>query len=232
VSGPATISNISVPGWVAIGTSASVTFDNDLIRCGVCGGSGSPIVNDEGNRGVTIEHSTIGPVGGGADCTGPVAGDVGNGGMVLNEDVLDCASTPINGSGFTVTNSYLMVDGFTPNSHNEDIYQPGGGSNTITHNTLLEPLDATAVIFMDAKFGTEGPTTISGNLIAGAGYGDGAVFGGGGSVNVTNNVFSSAYGEGNPGEVCPNTGWSGNTVDGTGASVPVPSVSPSIIGNC
>jgi hypothetical protein len=147
--------------------------------------------------------------------------------MVLNYDVLDCASTPVNGSGFTITNSYLMIDGYAPNSHNEDIYQPGHGSNTIKHNTLLEPLDATAVIFMDEKLGTEGPTTISDNLIAGAGYGDGAVTGGGGNVSVTNNVFSSAYGEGNPGSVCSNTGWSGNTVDGTGAPVPLPSVGSS-----
>jgi hypothetical protein len=225
VTGPATISNISIPdGWVAVTTSAGVTFNNDLIRCNGCGGSGSPIINLQGSSNVTVADSTVGGLGGGSNCGDPTASDVGDAGsaITLSYDVFDCSGTPVNGSGYTLTHSYLIVDGYTPGDHLEDIYQPGGGSNTIEDNTLLEPLSATAVIFMDEKQGAEGTTTIKHNLIAGDGYGDGAIAGGGGNVNVTDNVFSGAYGDPNPGGVCSDTRWSGNVADGTGARVPIP----------
>jgi hypothetical protein len=224
VSGPATIKDISIPdGYVVIGTNAGVTFEDDLIRCSGCSG-GSPIINTQGNSNVTIEHSTVGGAGGGSACSSPASQDIGptGSGATLNADVFDCAVEPINGSGYTLTNSYVVVDGILNGSHNEAVYQPGGGSNTIEHNTLLDPLSSTAVIFMDSKLGSEGTTLIENNLFAGDGYGDGAVVGGGGNVKVTGNVFSAAYGDGNPGGVCSNTGWSGNTVDGTGAAVPIP----------
>jgi hypothetical protein len=222
VTGPATISNISIlDGHLAISTGAPVKFNNDLIRCNACN-AGSPIVNNEGYTGVTIEHSTIGGTGGGSDCTSPSSEDVGSAGMVLNYDVLDCSVEPVNGSGYTLTNSYVIVDGYLSDSHNEDVYQPGGGSNTIEHNTLLDPLSATAEIFMDSKNGSMGTTLVENNLVAGAGYGDGAIAGGGGSVTVSGNVFSDAYGQGNPGRVCSNTIRSHNTADGTGAPVRIP----------
>jgi len=89
----------------------------------------------------------------------------------------------------------------------------------------MDPLSSTAVIFMDEKLGAEGSTTIRDNLVAGAGYGDGAVVGGGGNVSVTGNRFSGAYGDNNPGGVCAATAWSGNYDDGTLASVPQPTSS-------
>jgi len=229
VSGPATITGISIAdGFVAIGTSAGVTFSDDLIRCSGCGG-GSPIINTQGNSGVTITHSTIGGTGGGANCTSPASQDIGptSAGATLSYDVFDCAVEPVNGSGYTLTHSYVIVDAFTPTSHNEAIYQPGGGSNDIEANTLLDPLSATAVIFMDSKLGTEGTTTIKNNLIAGAGYGDGAVYGGGANVSVTGNRFSGAYGSSDAGEVCAATGWSGNFADGTLATVAQPTATVS-----
>jgi hypothetical protein len=224
VSGPTTIKGLYIPGSVSIGSSG-VTFQDDLIRCGGCGGSNSgPVINLQGNTGTTITYTTVGGLGGGAKCTDPAGQDIGFSGGTLDHDVFDCAGEPINGSGYTITNSYVIVDGYPSGSHNEDIYQPGGGSNDIEHNTLLDPLSSTAVIFMDEKLGTERTTTIKDNLVAGAGYGDGAITGGGPNVSVTGNRFSGAYGSNNPGADCSSTTWSGNYSDSSGSPVSLPSV--------
>jgi hypothetical protein len=222
-----TVSNVSMPdGYVVLGVSGA-TITDSLLRCNVCN-QGGGIIAPQGNS-LTITHSTIGGTGGGSDCTSPSSQDIGpsNGGGTLNYDVFDCSVEDINGSGYTLTNSYVIVDGFTSGSHNEDIYQPGGGSNTIKDNTLIDPLSSTASIFMDEKLGSEGTTIISGNLFSGAGYGDGMVVGGGGNVSVTNNRFSAAYGSSDVGSVCSNTTWSGNVMDSDGSTVSIPSIGSS-----
>lgn len=208
-----TLANVSIPdGYVADETSQPVTLDHVLIRCGGCN-SGSPMINEVSHNNLTITYSTLGGLGGGSDCTAFADADIGEAGGRLDHDVLDCGIVQVNGSGWTITNSYLIGDGNGgAQQHVEPVYIPGGGTAFFNHDTILAPLGATAGIFMDAKNGTLGPVTIENSLFSGA-VGDGMITGGGPNVTIEDDRFSNVYQSTTAISTCSSTTLSGNYWD-------------------
>lgn len=128
----------------------------------------------------------------------------------------------LHGSG-TLQNSFCLNNVAVSGAHQECVYE-GGGSITITHNTLLTAHDQTAAIFMAPDFGPLGTVNVINNLLAGGAYTlyGGATADGTGvsSETVTGNRFSRLYfsdgGKWGPDAYMPKTyTWSGNVWDDT-----------------
>lgn len=120
--------------------------------------------------------------------------NLSGGSYVLRCDISGSKQS-INGSlsGTTITDNYMHdIVNVSGSAHCENIYTAGtSGGTLIQHNTLLNPLNQTACIFMDGKYGPFSDTTINNNLMAGGGY---CIYGGNGAtitnVAITNNVYS------------------------------------------
>lgn len=134
---------------------------------------------------LTVENSTL--VGQGCSatatsiCTGPGVNEtlVTSGGApnaVVSNNVLAGAVEDINGVGnnSTVENNYIVANGAPGGGiHSEDMFEQDVTGLTVSHNTLLNPMDQSAVIF--AQVGTSGAAcdnqfTITDNLFAGGGW--------------------------------------------------------------
>lgn len=229
ITGPTTINDLNIPGNIYFVASdfsnpsqADVTIENSKIQAS----TGATLIDLQGAGHVTIKYTQVSGTYSGSTCTGPASYDIADGGTanVLDHDVLSCAGEPVNGSGFTLTNSYLFVDGYPAGEHLEDFYIPGKGSADIENNTLLQPNDQTAAIFGDAKLGALNGVTIKNNLIAeGGNNGNVAIgcvnagvpnegYGYDTNVVVENNRLSTVY------DTASSPFASGNTDGGTGTT--------------
>ena len=157
VDGAATITGYYIPGYVIINTNSPVVFTNSHIRCSGCGG-GAIIGGSNGagfNPNLTINYSTVG---GGYDangnCTQPSETDIRffAGDIKMDHDKFDCSLESVNNNGggnvtYTLTNSYVIADGYSPGAHMEALYLGGGIDVEVEHNTLLAPLQPSGVLF-------------------------------------------------------------------------------------
>jgi hypothetical protein len=91
----------------------------------------------------------------------------------------------------TLRDSFADVSAVIDGAHYEDIYYGGGdGPLTVEHDTLLNPQQQTATVFVWHDFGLASHIVVDGNLLAGGGF---TVYGGDSSatdVRVTNNRFA------------------------------------------
>jgi hypothetical protein len=140
----------------------------------------------------------------------------------------------------TVTNSYCMggaqFDGSGGSlEHDECIYTDGDAPGIVVkHDTLLNPNDQTAAIYVDnpdnGGGGVDGTVDIEDNLLAGGDY---CIYGGDGTggtvhtgpVTIENNRFSRLFFSscglyGTDAYMPPDTTWSGNVWDDTNKTVP------------
>jgi hypothetical protein len=137
-----------------------------------------------------------------------------------------------HGAG-TLTNSYVTADAEIDKDHYEGIYYGGGaGPLVVEHDTIIDPHEQTAAIFVSHDFGDVTTLTITNNILEGGDY---VIYGGGsgsagsvvGPVTVTGNRFSTKnYPKGaeyGPAQYFDDavTHWSGNIWDDTLASVPL-----------
>lgn len=239
ITGPTTINDLNIPGTIYFVVSdfsnpanADVTIENSKVQAAP---ASTAVIDFQEAGNVTIKNTQVSGVYSNATtCSSLAAFDVSDFGTndVLDHDSLTCAVEPVNGSNFTLTNSYVLVDGTTvPSDHVEDVFVPGGTGATIKDDTLLNPQNMTngtvAGIFGGTNVG--GPMTglkIENNLIGDWGN-NGAITigcspengGSGNDVNtiVTGNRLSDIYNPSGfaPGNTDGGSGitWSGNYMD-------------------
>jgi hypothetical protein len=226
-----TISNLDLNGTINV-TANNVTIKDSRITAGDGTLNGvAAITIQAGVNGTVVEDTTMR----GSNCQGGslFAGVKNNSNdeLTMERDYGQCLDDILHGSG-TIKDSYAIDNANIPNDHYEPIaYDGGGGSITIDHNTLLNPHDQTAAVFVTCYFGPVTTETIDNNLMAGGGYviygpeGNGACSSATGHQEVKNNRFSRTYFQkgGNYGiDVYfqhNNTTWSGNVWDDTLAPV-------------
>jgi hypothetical protein len=216
-----TLTNLNIQGAVHI------TGVNDQINDSFIGGNGNPeVLVYNGASNTTMSHDEI---------TAPTStiGAVNNADgtpFTMDHSYLHNNCTGVLGAGLNLHDNYMITDGNVPGCHVEDIYiSPDTDNVDIDHNTLLNPLDQTAAVFLDdhagGGCGNKG-VTINNNILAGGDY---PTYGDNGSdcssgIVITNNRFSRLYfpngGEfGADAENVAATTWSGNIWDDTLAPV-------------
>ena len=166
-----TISNIDLTNGTIVVTANNVTIKNSRITTGNGQLNGTSAVDTKpGVTGTLVEDTTMQ----GSNCTtGSLFAGVmneSNDQQTLLRDYGRCLDDILHGSG-TIKDSYSMNNATIPN----DPYQPvayggGDGSTTIVHNTLLNPHDQTAAVFVTCYFGPVTSETIDNNLMAGGDY--------------------------------------------------------------
>ncbi len=137
-----------------------------------------------GTTGMTIENSTLVAPGCSTSpstvCTGSGVDETLIGGApdtTVENDILAGAVEPLNGlgTGSVVENNYVVANGDVDGAHSEDIYVADVAGITISHNTMFNPMDQSAVIYGDVPMtsGAQPCTnqlTITHNLLGGGGY--------------------------------------------------------------
>jgi hypothetical protein len=196
-----TISGLDIDGDVHI-TGPNATLENSSIH----GNSDPEVLLYQNARNTLMKDD---------DVTAPDAetGAINNASqqpfLITGSDIHDnCTGVLSPGD---MTDNYVITDGIVPGCHVEDVYIPGYEGTIwaaspwgpagpayarIDHNTLLNPLDQTAAVFLDNH--AEGPNsnvTVNDNLMGGGGYVTYGDFDGDGSSNIviTNNRFTRLY---------------------------------------
>ncbi len=180
-----TIQGYDIGNWLIYGDGVSdLTLDDDCVSYDGHSNDGSTAVWSTGS-GLTVENSTVIAPGctasGTTVCTsGEVDESLIGGGddTLVSNDILAGAVEPINGlgAGSVVVNNYVVANGSFAGAHSEDIYESNTAGILIFHNTLLNPMDQSAVIYGDTPIvnGQEQPCVnrmaIIYNLMAGGGY--------------------------------------------------------------
>jgi hypothetical protein len=255
LGGGVIVNSTGLPSWVtheldgsyliqacAFTGTGGIVFNVGNVRILGCsmvlsGGAGDALAFN--NDGVTISYCLIS-----ADTSAPaerldttIQGNAVNNVTITYTNVFWCRQQAgFGGNNITLTANYWHDLVEQAGDHSENVYFGGGNlAINVTGNTMLNPLDQTAAIFMDnSSGGLYDGVTISQNLLAGGGY---TIYGGvakGGSVQnevITNNAFSTIY-DPNVGGFGPvtDTGigtpgyeWSGNYYyDGPDQGQPVP----------
>lgn len=173
-SGPITItkagevvSGLNVSGVVTV-EARNVTIKNSVITN--CDNRGFAIYNMAGADGTVIEDTTL--KGSNATNCALAAGIQNAAGRVTLDRVqafnLDSA---FHGVG-TVRDSYFFDNATIPGEHYEPIFHAGGDGSPliVDHNTLLNPHQQTADVFVTDYNGEVGRVSITNNLMAGGGF--------------------------------------------------------------
>lgn len=217
-----TLSALSIPGGVHI-NGVNDTIKNSTI-------AGEVLVYN-GDDNTTLDHDEITAH---SSTDGSVNGASGHLVTITNSYLHDNC-TGLLGAKLDVENDYIITDSSAcagNGAHVEDLYIASGsneGPILIQHNTLLNPLDQTAAVFLDDHAGGCGNSnvTINGNILAGGDY---PQYGDNNSdcstnIKVTNNRFSRLYFPdggvfGPDAENTAATTFTQNVWDDTGAAAP------------
>jgi hypothetical protein len=179
-------SGVNLNGRIFV-TAANVTIDNVCVTFNGAGTTGTSAVEFEATGG-TIENSVVAGANSTNQSVQTTLGENVNVGYTLtaNHVYLYNCSECVHNDGWTLANSYVITNG-TPCAsgysgttcqggadHSEDVYCDSG-SETIVHDTLLNPSDQTAAVFCNTNNGgASGPCvnrlTVSNSLLAGGGY--------------------------------------------------------------
>ena len=221
ISADTEIKNTPYPSWVTAGTPLtvtgvafaasntidvyvnSVTFTGcSFISSAAAGSSGPLAINLRGTGPYVFNYCTI------CGSDGTSATRI----MVAINMITDCALTVTNCNiyymkqavnifsgtvaGVTITGNYMHDIVLYTGDHSEHIYggstSAGGNNITVSGNTLLNPLNQTACLYLN-NVNPFTNCTVTGNLMAGGGY---CVYAGNASstgIVVTNNVVSTVY---------------------------------------
>ncbi len=180
-----TIQGYDIGNWQIYGDGASdLTLNRDCVSYDGGANDSSTAVWTTGS-GLTVENSTLIAPGCSTSpitvCTSAGVDESMIGGgpdTRVDNDILAGAVEPINGlgPGSRIDNNYILANGDVGDAHSEDIYEANIAGITINHNTLLNPMDQSAVIYGDVPEvnGAAVPCvnrfTITDNLMAGGGY--------------------------------------------------------------
>ena len=220
-----TISNLDLHGTINV-TASNVTIKDVRITSGDGTLGANWAINiAQGVSGTQIDYTTIL----GNDCqAGSLMAGVWNASgdqLTMDHDYGSCLDDILHGSG-TLSNSYSFDNANIPSDHYEPVaYDGGAGAITVNHDTLLNPHDQTAAVFVTCYSGPVTSETIENSLLAGGDYviygptGNGPCDSATGHQTVVNNRFSNAffpnggyYGIADAFQR-DNTTWSGNVWD-------------------
>lgn len=222
----AVVSGLAVSGTINVRAS-NVTIENSDIA--EANPSNAAIDIASGVTGTLLEHDTIHGTNNSSGSLAYAVNDMTGSVTSVTEDHVYAYNIDriLVGPG-TVTNSFALGNANIAGEHYEDVYE-GNGSVTLNHNTLLNPHNQTASIFLSNDFGPLGVVQITNNLLAGGDY---ILYGDATNVNnlgvtsetVTGNRFSRIYyphgGLYGAAVYMPHSyTWSGNVWDDTGQPV-------------
>lgn len=180
-----TITGRNIGDWQLYADGAAgFTLDRDCVGYDGHGAGSSTAVWSTGPR-LTVRNSTLIAPGCTAAPTAPcTSGGVdealisGGAQSTVEGDVLAGAIEPVNGlgPGSVVRDSYIVANGVEPGAHSEAVYEADIHGITIDHNTLLNPMDQSGVVYADSPTRNGQPQpcqnrlSVTGNLLAGGGY--------------------------------------------------------------
>jgi hypothetical protein len=227
----AVLSDLSIAGNIDVEAS-DVTLDN--LRITSTGSSwGVGLMNANGTL---VEHCSISsPAASGPGRLQSGVKDVyGNAeGTVITGNNIWHAEDGVQLSAGLIKGNYIHALAYNPGDHTDGIDSNAGdpAGFTITHNTILNPLDQTDDIALFENFGTQEDVTITNNLMAGGDYSIYAGYNPGkavpSNIKISGNRFARTYypKSGQYGPVAyaaigvrGNT-WTKNIWDNTGATV-------------
>jgi hypothetical protein len=222
----AVVNGLAVTGTINVRAS-NVTIENSDIAD--ANSSNAAVIIASGVTGTLLEHDSIHGTDNASGSLQSAVSDMSGSVNSVTEDHVYSYNIDriLQGPG-TVTNSFNLGNANISGEHYESVYE-GNGSVTLDHNTLLNPHDQTAVIFLSNDFGALGTVQITNNLMAGGDY---VLYGDATNVNnygitsetVTGNRFSRLYYQngalyGAATYMPKSYTWSGNIWDDTGAPV-------------
>jgi hypothetical protein len=235
----AVLSGLYIPYNVDISANNVIINDVRVVTSGDFG------ISLRHTSGVTIENSTISGRNAAAGRVDAAITDVygDSAGTVIEADNIFHFRTAVQVSGGLVAGNYIHSPGFIAGDHTNGVYDNGGtAALTIAGNTIINPLEQTDAVTLDASGGgqTVANKIVEGNLLAGGGY---AIYGGASEGNATSNIviagnwFSQVYypdgGLYGPAVYFDVTGagnvWSGNLWSGQGLqgdASPLPPIPP------
>ena len=136
-------------------------------------GTGSSAMLLQGTN-TTVQYCTIAPVTGvGYSVQYAINVDGGSGLTVDHCNLSGWQNAISNTTTMTITNNYIHDPRYAGAAHMDCIICLAGVSGvTISNNTMLNPLTQSGVIalYNESPFGTYNNVTVTGNLLAGAGY--------------------------------------------------------------
>jgi nitrous oxidase accessory protein NosD len=228
----AVLSGLSIPYTVNV-TAANVTLSNDQITT-----NGYYGVSLRHAPGATISNTVISGTDGSTGEVGSAIIDIyaDSTGLVIKNDNISWFRTGIQVTTGTITGNYIHDPGYIAGDHTNGILDVGTTQPlSITGNTILDPLNQTDAISLDATLDSQAIANkaIRGNLLGGGSY---PIYAGNtrnatvSNITVTGNTFSQAYyaksGLYGPAAyysaAASGDTWSANTWDSTGQTVPSP----------
>jgi hypothetical protein len=232
VTGDGTVlSGLSIRGNLDISASNVTVRDVRVVT------GGTFAVSMRHTTGVIIEDSVISGLNAGAGRVGVAVDDVygDSTGIVIAKDDISNFKTGVQVTTGLVTGNYIHGFGYVAGDHTNGIFDAGTTQPLmIYHNTILNSHGQTDAISLDATVAGSAVAnkTVEDNLLAGGGY---TIYGGGSrnspisGILIEDNRFSQAF-YANGGQYGPvaylgqgtGAGWSGNTWDSTGRTIPAP----------
>jgi hypothetical protein len=182
----AVVRNLRVTGRIQV-DAPNVTIDNVCVIDDGGGSVGNPPAVEFDATGGTIKNSTVSGANATSQSVQIALGENVTGGyrLTADHDYLYNCSECVHNNGWTLTNTYVIANGNPCGSgysgstcrggadHREDVYCDSGLVN-IDHDTLLNPVNQTAVIFCNVSNGSGGPcvnhVTVRHSLLAGGGF--------------------------------------------------------------
>jgi hypothetical protein len=222
----AVVNGLAVSGSVNVRAN-NVTIENSDIA--YASSSNAAVVIASGVTGTLLEHDSIHGTDNASGSLQAAVTDMPGTVNSVTEDHVYAYNVDriLEGPG-TVSNSFNLGNANISGEHYEAVYE-GNGSVTLNHDTLLNPHNQTAAIFLSTDFGPLGTVQITDNLLAGGDYvlyGDATNVANRGitSETVTGNRFSRLYFPDGalygPATYMPSSyTWSGNIWDDTGQPV-------------
>jgi hypothetical protein len=168
---------ISKPGEVVSGLNVTgvLTIDapNVTVKSSVitnCDNRGFAILNMAGANGTVIEDTTLKGANNGR-CALSAGVQNGAGPITLERVQAYNVDSAFHGVG-TLRDSYFLDNAEIPGEHYEPIFHAGGDGSplVVDHNTLLNPHQQTAAVFVTDYNGAVGRVSITNNLMAGGGF--------------------------------------------------------------
>jgi hypothetical protein len=200
INAPGTaISGLDVDGYVVVRASG-VTIRKTRITLAGSAGFALAIASESGAHGTKLVNVDVGGVAGGVGITAAVNNRGSNDLTIVGSQLHDCAECFQNearsGGTTTIRDSYMRSSDPAPQCaadcpHYEVAYTSGNpGPMLLEHNTMLNPVDQTAVVFVNED--RHDDLTIKDNLLAGGGY---TIYGGANSRRqvITGNRFAAAF---------------------------------------
>jgi hypothetical protein len=223
-----TVQNLNVTGSVTV-REPNVTLNNVCVTYNGGGQLGSTAVDVAGGASNTlIENSTVAGANNSNQSMEVAIDNTGGGSATMSKVYAYNCGECIHDGPWTVKDSYVITNGMVGTGDHLEALYCSDQTETLSHDTLLNPADQTAAVFCDTHWGGGGACdnhiSINNSLLAGGGFtlypcGNASSVGSS-TMNISNNRFARcitgpiAYNSGTGGTACK--GSQGSSI-GSGA---------------